>query len=338
MRWPSRSLLAILATSVLTAILVSCLPENVYSRFQQLDNTEYRNLRWIYERTHFDAKKIDIAILGSSRIATGVDPRLLEASLEKIEPGLIVENFGIPFSGRNLDLEIVRELLTTKEPRLLIIGVPERPSSHTHVTYKYIAPSTDVVASIGYGNIDYFSDLFYLPYRHLKSIFSRVSRSAAETVKEGYEDPVAHIDASFTREPGGRWLVSYPQRRLAELEVGAKRALALSGTPPLSKTPWIANLGAERRNILAITKLAEAHHVKVVFLFIPQFMSDGTITERDFYQRHGQLLDAAFLSTRPDYYSSWGHLNERGATAVNAWLCRQLLDARIVARTNRAGA
>jgi hypothetical protein len=332
-RWDARrSLLAIFATAILTAILISCLPENAYVRYQQLDNTEYRNLRWIYERTHFDARPIDIAVLGSSRIATGVDARQLEASLRAAGLPLDVENFGIPFNGRNLDLEIARGLLANKQPQLLIIGVPERPSQHTHVTFKYVASSRHVLESLGYGNIDYLSDLIYLPYRHLRTLWLGAFPMPVDPADR--EDGAIHAygDSVLKLEAGGHWQVSYPQRGLGELESGAKRSLMQRSDNPLSKVAWVANLSEERRNVVAITALARAHNTRVVFLFLPQFESDRTISERAFYESQGALLDAGFVSTRPDLYSSWGHLNARGARTVNAWLLRELLGAGLVKR------
>jgi len=94
-----RSLRAIFATAIIAAIMVSFLPEDPGLRFQQLDNTEYRNLRWIYERTHLDPRAIDVAILGSSRIETGVDARRLEASFRAAGVPVNVENFGIRTMG-----------------------------------------------------------------------------------------------------------------------------------------------------------------------------------------------------------------------------------------------
>jgi hypothetical protein len=325
--------MAIAATALLAPLLVVCLPESPYTRYKQLDNTEYRNLRWIYERTHFDPEGIDIAIIGSSRIATGVDGRMLSRRLRAAGLDLRVVNFGIPFNGRDLDLEITRELLAMKRPRLLIIGVPEHPSYHTHVIYKYIANSRDLIGSLRYGNIDYFSDLFYLPYRHLRIAWSAISPTSPETINQNYEDPVAHAETAFKREPDGHWQASYPQRGLDVLESGAKRALVQGGGKSGPAMPWIADWSAEQLNIAAITDLAKVNHAKVIFLFIPQFLSDGTISDREFYKRHGPLLDASFLSMHSEYYSSWGHLNAQGARVLDAWLLRELIAKKTILKS-----
>jgi len=320
-----RSLRAIFATAIIAAIMVSFLPEDPGLRFQQLDNTEYRNLRWIYERTHLDPRAIDVAILGSSRIETGVDARRLEASFRAAGVPVNVENFGIPYNGRDLDLTIARELLATKRPRVLVIGVPERPSQRTHVTYKYVASSRDIVGSVVRGNIDYLADLAYLPYRHMKIFWSGLTHQPADPVKAGNE---MHFDPGMTynREPGGRWRVDYPQRGTGDIVAGARRSLTQGSAGALAKVEPIAAISAERRNITAIAALAKARGTAVVFLFIPQFMSDGELAERAFYRRQGPLLDASFVATHVDLYSSWGHLNARGAAVVDDWLYRQLVD------------
>lgn len=324
-RRATHSLLAIFAAAIAAAALVSCLPEDPYRRFQLLDGTEYRNLRWVYERTHFDPRPVDIAVLGSSRIETGVDARQLEATLRAAGSPLHVENFGIPYNGRNLDLVIARQLLATKKPKVLIIGVPERPSQHTHVTFKYVGSSSDVVTSFERGNFEYLADLAYLPYRHLQNFGARLFGTSAVPVKPGNE---AHYDPDmgFKREPGGRWDVTYPQRALIDLKSGARRALLERSGSPLLKVALATAWSAERRNVAAITDLARARKIAVVFLFIPQFASDGVISDAAFYRKHGPLLDADFVSTHPELYSSWGHLNARGATVLNVWLVGKLSD------------
>lgn len=338
-RWPAiPALLVIVTSGLLAAIIVSCLPEDPYRRFQQLDNTEYRNLRWIYERTHFDARPIDVAILGSSRIASGVDARLLEASLRSAGRQLLVENLGIPYNGRNLDLEIAQQLLSNKQPQIMIVGITERPSRHTHVAFKYVASSSNLFTSYRLGNIDYLSDLIYLPYRHIMNFLSSiVPKDAGSTPELPTREKEA--ETAFVQEHDGHWLVRYPQRSLAELRVGARRSLEQGFGSALPRTTWGSDWSLERRNIVAIADLARMRKVKIVFLFIPQFMSEGIASDRSFYQKQGLFLDAGFFATHPEYYSSWGHLNAQGAAVMNTWLYRQLADRRLLQneRQDRVG-
>jgi len=68
-----RGLSGILATASLTAAIACALPDNAYQRWQLLDGTIHRNCAGIYERCHFDPTPIDVAFIGPSRTAEGVN-------------------------------------------------------------------------------------------------------------------------------------------------------------------------------------------------------------------------------------------------------------------------
>ena len=50
-------------------------------------------------------------------------------------------NFSLPDKGRDLNYVIARELFRTKSPKVLVIGVIEKPSRFGHPAFKYLAPS-----------------------------------------------------------------------------------------------------------------------------------------------------------------------------------------------------
>lgn len=59
--------LKILGLALVLAGGACLLPDNPYQRWQLLDGTMHASARWIYERTHFDPRSIDVVIVGPSR-------------------------------------------------------------------------------------------------------------------------------------------------------------------------------------------------------------------------------------------------------------------------------
>ena len=142
-----RKTLAILGVALATAVGLSLLPENDYQRWKLLDGTIHARARWMYERVHFDPQQLDVVFVGPSRIGAGVDaPRLGAALAARGLPGNVV-NFSLPETGRNVNYVIVDELLKTKQPKLIVIGVTEKPSRYGHSTFKFLAPRQQVATA-----------------------------------------------------------------------------------------------------------------------------------------------------------------------------------------------
>ncbi len=129
---PLRSAAAILLGALTISAVACALPDNAYQRWQLLDGTIHANLRWIYERIHFDPTPIDVAVVGPSRTQADVEAPRLSAELKaKGLPDNVV-NFSLAEAGRNINALIVEELLKARRPRLIIVGVTEKPSRFGH--------------------------------------------------------------------------------------------------------------------------------------------------------------------------------------------------------------
>ena len=139
-RW-GRLLAAIVAVAGLAAAAASLLPDDPYMRYATLDHTIQNRVRWIYERIHFDPAPVDVAVIGPSRSGAAVAAPRLEADLAALGQPLRAVNFSLPENGRDLNWVILDELLAVKHPRLVVIGVIEKPSRFGHPAYKYVAPA-----------------------------------------------------------------------------------------------------------------------------------------------------------------------------------------------------
>lgn len=319
---PLRSFLVILGVALAAAVVACLLPENPYQRWQLLDGTIHKNARWVYERIHFDPRPVDVVFVGPSRIARGVDPIRLEASLRAQGRPANVVNFALPEGGRNLNYVIVEELLKTKQPKLIVIGVIEKPARFGHPAFKYVAPRSLVVDPGHFGNAKYFSDLAYLPFRQMMLFAADVAPWASDlspTFDPAQYTPDRGVSDVF-RTKDGRLESTSRQASMAELEEGA-REFREGVTPPILP-PAMADVefGDERASIRRIVAAARRHGVKVAFLSQPYWSGPTTIQEEPFYRSFGPVWNAGFLASHAELYADSGHMTRQGADVLTDWL------------------
>jgi hypothetical protein len=313
----------ILATAILTAAIACALPDNAYQRWQLLDGTIHANLRWIYERCHYDPAPIDVAFIGPSRTEMGVNaPRLSAALAARGLPDKVV-NFSLPEAGRNINYVVAHELLQTKRPRLIVLGVAEKPSRFGHPAFKYVAPASLVVDPGYLGDLNYFSDLVYLPYRQLELAAADVFPGLSGLRKTF--DPAAFAGDSVDTTgnqilPGGVVKDGETPAALPELKRGVRKLEAGNHPPILPARLADAEFGDERHYVTEIAQEARAKGVPVIFLYLPYFGDRSDVQERPFYEQFGQVIDARFLAPHAEWYADYGHLTRTGAERLTDWL------------------
>ncbi|PZO91804.1 MAG: hypothetical protein DI623_01775 [Sphingomonas sanxanigenens] len=318
-----RKLIAILATSLLLAIGASLLPENSYQRWQLLDDTIHARARWIYERIHYDPTPIDVAFIGPSRIGAGINAPQLGAALAKRGLPSNVVNFSLPETGRNINDVIVEEMLKTKRPKLLVIGVIEKPSRFGHSAFKYIAPRA-MVANPGYfGNINYLPDLAYLPFRQLYLFAADLMPGATGLTKSF--DPARYAGSSVDTTgdvvmPDGSIKNATLPASPAELDRGVRKLERGMHPPFLPAALADVEFGDERHFTRRIVAAAKARGIPVVFLALPYHTGPAAVQEQAFYTQFGPLWNASFLAPHGEWYADYGHLTAHGATILTDWL------------------
>jgi hypothetical protein len=318
-----RKTMAVLAVAAGCSVVASAMPEDPYQRWQLLDGTIHENARWIYERCRFDPTPIDVAFLGPSRMKAGVNaPQLSQALAARGLPFNVV-NFSLPESGRNINLAIAEELFAYKQPRLLILGVIEKPSRFGHSAFKYVA-DRKLIADPGFvSDVDYFSDLIYLPFRQTRLFAADLLPGGLGLAKEF--NPAQYRGSSIDTTgsivlPDGRIKDGETPASPSELSRGVKKLE--SGAHPPFLPPALADLefGDERSNISRIAELARRHGTKVAFLFLPYYTGPSDIQESQFYNRYGPLMNAAFLAPHAEWFADYGHLTRHGARILTDWL------------------
>ncbi|HTZ67576.1 MAG TPA: hypothetical protein VMB83_08930 [Roseiarcus sp.] len=325
----------ILAVALAAAVAVCFLPGNPYQRWQLLDGTIHADARWIYERNHFDPTQVDIVFLGPSRIGAAVNaPRLGEALKALGLPSHVV-NFSLPEDGRNTNWAVAKEMFADKKPKLVVLGVDEKPSRFGHPAFKYLA-DPGAIADPGYmGDLNYFSDLVYLPFRQMRLFAANLLPDGLGLAKtfDAAQYRGASIDTTGNIVlPDGRIKNGVDPASQAELTRGVRKLERGARPPILPALLRDVEFGDERHYIREIAALARANGARIVFLHIPYYTGRDAIQEEPFYRQFGDIIDASFLASHAEWYADYGHLTAHGASVLTDWLvpyiARELRDAK----------
>jgi hypothetical protein len=315
--------MSILGLALGIAVAVCCLPENPYQRWQLLDGTIHARARWIYERTHFDPTPIDIAFIGPSRIEAGIDAPLMSQDLAAKGLPANVVNFALPEAGRNLNYAIAEQLFAQKHPKLVVIGVTEKPSRFGHSAFKYVA-DRGLIADPGYlGDLNYFADLIYLPFRQMRLFAADVLPGGTGLDKAfnpaKYPGPIVQTTGSKMLPDGTRKEGDLPASA-AELARGVHKLEHGMHPPILPARFGDLEFGDERHYVREIVRLAHAHGAKVAFLFLPYYTGPSIIQEERLYEAYGPVWNAGYLSDHAEWYADYGHLTRTGAREATRWV------------------
>lgn len=331
-----RATLAILAIALLSAIAAAMLPDIPYQRWQLLDGTIHKNARWIYERVHFDPAPIDVAFVGPSRLEAAIDAPRIEQDLARQGIKANVVNFALPENGRDIHYAVVEEMLTAKRPRLIVIGVIEKPSRYGHSAFKYVA-RPGLVVDPGYlANVNWTKNLIYLPYRQMELFVARFLPGAMGLTRTF--DPSAYrgssIDTTGDRTlPDGEFRNGTIAGSPEELARGVAKLERETNPPILPASMADIEFGDERHYIRRIVSAARAKGVKVAFLSLPYHTGPTTLQEQAFYDRYGPVWNAGFITTHADWYVDYAHITAGAADVVSDWTARRIARELAVSRT-----
>jgi len=314
---------AIIGIAFAFAIAASLLPDVPYQRWQLLDGTIHARARWIYERVHYDPTPIDVVFIGPSRVGAAVSaPRLSRRLAEAGLPSHVV-NFSLPETGRDINATIFDEMLKRKQPKLVVIGVIEKPSRYGHAAFKYIAPAGDLARPPFFGSISYLPDLIYLPYRQMELFTARFMPSALGLSEQF--DPRKYPGSAVETTgdvilPDGTVKNGTVPASAAELARGVAKLERGMTAPLLGPALADVEFGDERHYIRHIVAAARAHGVRVAFLALPYYTGPSSLQEDAFYRNSGPVWNAGFLASHAEWYGDYGHLTSTGAGVLTDWL------------------
>jgi hypothetical protein len=315
-----RTILAAFGVALALSAAVLLLPENDYQRWRLLDDTLYWQLRWMYERIHFDPKPIDVAILGSSRTQLGLSAAAIEEQLAEHGKHANVVNFSMVGDGRNIEWAILGELWKAKSPKAVVLLVDDQPYPFGHGAFKYVAPAAAIVAPPTPWLHNYLYDLAYLPARKLKlfgaNLFPDLFGLSKQFDPGHYARTRTDFSTSFIGEFG----------KIVDMEHPVPRATLLAERPKLFPYTFLAraftrlNGGEDRLYIRKIAAEAKARGAQLIFVFMPRFNGPETAGDLDFLKQYGAVLSFGDLAQRDELFENWSHLNHAGAMIASARL------------------
>ena len=320
-------------SAFITLTLLSLTPFDRYIQWQALNIEAFARLGWIYERIHFDPTPIGIAFIGTSHTMNGIDGEAVAAAMG----GAHVANLAIPAYGRNLHWIIARELLEHRSVDTLVVEIVENETRRSHPAFVAVAGTCDVVLAPMLINLRYFTDLTLMPLEHLllglKTLMPAAFGLKPHFDPDGYDGPDpdntrivrVHGQALTQRRDGHADPAALDQEVRGERAAKRYNMLPL----PMARLEYAVPL----YYLHQIAVLAEAKHVRLVFLYLPGFGQDPGPHDPSFYAGHRVLTVNDLLAPHEVWFDA-AHLNAAGAAAVSRRV-GELLTASLSARAER---
>lgn len=298
---------------ILAAILLLPIDRRYQYAFVQNDCTAKSN--YIYHRLYEDSAGIDIGFIGSSHTMCGVNDSIVDFHLKQSGIDINIANLAICRIGRNMDYAIIKDLLKTKHPRVIVLEVKQEEPDLSHPEFGYRADISDVLIPSSIVDAHYFTDIANAFTVRLNFLRDKLTMKKYDVT---YEEPSKAI---------------YRQHGLADAAVlsqGAQRRWEHYYSQPRAAWADSLMLCYPLAYISEIMAMAKQSHTKVVMLYIPNY---GYPWHKPRYQRYYQQFTDVYLM--PDsfydnkrYWIEDEHLNAEGATilsdSVAAYLYRQL--------------
>lgn len=327
-------LFAIAAFISLTALLSASilLPHDRYHRYQAHNDVTTRKADWIYERLHFDSTPIDVALIGTSRMAGGLSGPKIEADYCAATGRKIhVANLAIPVTGRNMHFVIAKEAARLKAPALTVIELNDIESRRPHSGFIFLADATDVLSAPLAININYVSDLLRLPGRQAELFLQGLLGKPA--IRQAF-DPEAYAGAHLDRTER---IVSIDGRvksrdvKRGKVEMDALYAARLKGVSPLYILPKSLRILEYRFSRIYLRKAENAVAQKggeVAYAYLPAYraesMPEPLVTELAIDKPTIDLGGAS--ASDPGLWLDATHFNADGAALASQRFAKALAD------------
>jgi hypothetical protein len=288
-------------------VILLLYPVNKRLRYVSLKDDCFNHGIWLHDRIFENATPVDIAFLGSSHTINAIDDHQIETILEKKK--LHVLNLGYCRLGRNMDYTLLKELLLTKKPMLVILEVTETENRYSHPIFPYIATQKEVLLPSLFFNRDAIKDAYtavaFKTELIQEQFFANNSLPALDQHAYGF---AGHADTASKE----LLTTFFKERHQPEKKQGG-----------LEHTFYMA---FPKAYIEKTVKLCKENNIRLCFLYLPAYGTSYRIpSEMELYQTYGTVLippSAIFENT-----SNWfdeNHLNKNGTAIVSQWLGEQL--------------
>lgn len=313
--------------AVLVTALLMLLPNNDYYRWQQGDGTILFRARYVYERTHFDKRPIDVAMIGSSRMEASARVNELSAGLsQRLGHPVSVVNFGMPQEGRDLQWAVVEQLLNTRPDVKLIVLTAGAESTLSHPGFRFLGTDAAILGAPAIYNLNYIENALTVPYRHLAYFIQGLAPSAFRLSTQF--DPAIYdkltFDPTETFTTGDGILVDR-ERVMDPAQRGGPTPPAAVVDRKLRLFPLDQRYAVERHYLRRIAALAREKKVTIAFLRVPTYRgAEEYFDDPGFYTAIGPVLEPVQLADDYRNYMDKDHLGRTGTAKLSPWLVEKL--------------
>ncbi len=322
----------ILAVALMGMVACCFLPHDRYIHFQAVaaESDYAMPLKWIYERIHNDQTPIDIAFIGTSHTQSGVNSATVESTLRAHGNSSHVVNFAIPFLGRDLECLIVKELLTTRSLRTLVVELQESEPIYPHPSFPRLADPGELLRSPIFLNTGYVTNLINLPQRQV-SLFIRSVFPSLFGLHSAF-DPMDyaghHWDDTYAMHTHHGFdnprIAVHPPEFFDPYVVNLRRAEAQNHAlaRQLAFLPFHHNL-LYRYNwsyLDAMISLARQGRANIIFLYLPSIHGPDAPYDAPEFARSGPILVPHETLENTALWQNVGHFNAAGAEQLSRWL------------------
>lgn len=310
--------------------LLVLLPHDRYYRFQEYRLAETRTADWIYERLHFDDTPIDIALIGTSRMAGGVSaPALAKAYCALTGRRVRVANLAIPQFGRGMDFVIAQEMFRTKTPELVVMQITEVEGRRPHPGFQTLADARDILAAPILINLGWAEDLAALPGRQLslflKTVLDRPA-VAAEFDPRRYAGPDVDRTRSIPRIDGGVIDRTGTMERERLERIAAARRAGFTRTYLLPEPLRDLEYRVSHRYLDRVHAMARQAGAQVAYAYMPGYGFRGAVPEHvaalaegfEIWRIHDEVLGDHRM------WLDGNHTNHAGAQVATQALGRRI--------------
>jgi hypothetical protein len=288
-------------------VVLLLLPVNKRLRYVSLKDDCFNHGIWLHDRIFENPIPVDIAFLGSSHTINAIDDHQIEKILEG--KNVHVLNLGYCRLGRNMDYALLKELLLTKKPKLLIIEVTETENRYGHPIFPYIATQKDVLLPALFFNRDIIKDAYTAMAFKTELIQEQLfANNPLPVIDHNPYGLAGHADTA-----ANELLIKFfkerhePEKKQGSLEHDFYMAFP---TYYLKKT----------------AQLCKENNISLCFVYLPGYgTSLRAPSEMELYKRYGKvLLPPSVIFENTSNWFDENHLNKSGAAEVSRWLGEEL--------------
>lgn len=263
---------------------------------------------WMYHRIFEDNRPIDIVFSGASQTGSTIMDDFISKELSHLA-GKNIEalNYGYCRRGRDIQYVMLKDLFRHKQPKILVIEVPEDEPKKSHPVFPYLAESHDLFGSFVLFNQRYLISVW-------KGITVRFERLRIQIMGEKQE--TSPIDYP---------LYGYrPSTHIVSKDVVEKNSDAWKHRLDNAKAALIRKieLNYSKHYLTKMAEIAENNNCEVLFLYLSESGSSlKKPLSADFYEQLGELiiLPDEIIKNRANWKDAT-HFNDSGALETSKYL------------------